>query len=63
MKCEMTEDCPQKVTHIDDKGYIYCARHGEIRKAYRRCRKLSPKELKTIEAGSPITSYDSQEVK
>lgn len=58
MRCEMTDQCTSGVTHIDDKGFIYCARHGEIRKAYRRCRKLTQKELKTIEGGSPIASYD-----
>jgi hypothetical protein len=58
MKCEMADDCAGMVTHIDDKGFIYCKPHGEERKLWRRCRKLSSKELKTIKAQGAIASYE-----
>ncbi len=56
-KCQMTQDCANTVTHIDDSGFIYCQHHGNTRKQYRRCRKLKPSELKLIRSSKPITRY------
>lgn len=28
LTCDMRADCRKPVTHIDDKGYVYCAEHG-----------------------------------
>jgi hypothetical protein len=50
--------CSEGITHIDDKGFIYCQTCGLIRKASgRRCRKLKPNELKTLESGLPLKRY------
>jgi hypothetical protein len=48
--CDMTDECDEPVTHVDTKGYIYCARHAAMRcsgTSGRRCRKLRAGELKT----------------
>ena len=52
--CDMQEGCTQRVTNIDIKGFVYCAPHGEARKAYCRCRKLKPAELRKLERGESI---------
>lgn len=57
LRCDMRRGCRQAVTHIDDKGYIYCHAHGVERKGYRPCRLLTPKELKQLKAGMPLASY------
>lgn len=61
LKCDGNTDdrsrCTGSVTHIDEKGFIYCATHGGIRSTYRRCRKLKPNEIKQLESGQPLKSY------
>lgn len=48
LQCDMREDCQGVVEYVDDSGFIYCQFHGIQRKQHRRCRKLKPKELKSI---------------
>jgi hypothetical protein len=55
--CDMAHECKAAVTHIDEKGFVYCADHGATRKNYCRCRQLFPKELRTLRSGTPI-HYD-----
>lgn len=55
--CDMVRDCAAPVTHIDDKGYVYCTPHGEQRQSFRPCRKLRPHELRQLERGEPIKEY------
>lgn len=57
LHCDGERGCVQPVSHIDEKGYAYCAAHGEGRKAHCRCRKLRPAELKRLEKGEPLTKY------
>jgi hypothetical protein len=57
LKCDMEKDCAEDVTHIDEKGYVYCHEHGVQRKSWRRCRQLTPKELRQLQAGTPLASY------
>lgn len=57
LTCDMERDCKQAVTHIDEKGFVYCHSHGVQRKTYCRCRMLQPKELKQLQAGVPLASY------
>lgn len=57
LKCDMEKDCEQTVTHIDNKGYVYCREHGIERKSYRPCRMLKPKELAQLKTGTPLASY------
>lgn len=56
--CDMTAGCDAPVTHIDEKGYAYCTAHGEQRRFSHRCRKLRPHELRRLQRGEPIASYD-----
>ncbi len=58
--CEWRSWCKAPVSHIDEKGYVYCAEHGAIRRRYGiRCRALSPAELATIRSGKPIERYEA----
>lgn len=57
LKCDMKLDCGASVTHIDEKGWVYCAQHGAIRKYTMRCRQLKPKELATLKSGILLISY------
>lgn len=59
-RCEMAADCAQPVTHIGDKGYIYCAEHAARRRAsgYERCRRMRQWECALIEKGKPLPSYE-----
>jgi len=58
LSCDMTADCERPITHLDEKGYIYCTPHGESRRGGGiRCRKLRPYELRRLEAGQQVRSY------
>ena len=57
LKCSGEKDCNGNVTHLDDKGFVYCAIHGPIRSTYIRCRKLNTKELAQLKLGKPLKSY------
>ena len=54
LHCDMTTDCAATVTHIDEKGFVYCRAHGICRKNYCRCRQLTKAELRTLMAGKTI---------
>ena len=54
LKCDMEKNCAGTVTHIDEKGFVYCGIHGPMRRMYRRCRKLKPKELEQLKSGQPL---------
>lgn len=57
MKCDMHAGCAAQVTHIGEKGYIYCTTHAGLRQGYERCRRLRPWECRRIESGKPLRSY------
>lgn len=64
MRCQMRDDCESPVTHIDNKGYVYCADHGPQRRASGTpCRKLTRAELNTLRSGQPIASYSRRPAK
>lgn len=57
-RCEMTNDCEAPVTHLDEKGFIYCKEHGhDRRESGIYCRALRPWELRLIKDGKVIPSY------
>jgi hypothetical protein len=58
LKCDMKRECTEAVTHIDEKGFVYCRAHGISRKSWMRCRQLTPRELKQLKSGEPLPSYD-----
>lgn len=58
LHCDMATDCAASVTHIDNKGYVYCAKHGVRRKASGvPCRQLQPTEKQKLESGETV-SYE-----
>lgn len=57
LTCDMVKDCPEPVTYIDAKGYVYCTHHGRERQSYQRCRKLRPAELMRLETGDALKEY------
>jgi hypothetical protein len=58
LHCDMKKDCENSVSYIDNKGFVYCAEHGQQRKASGvPSRKLSPAELSQLESGKPLAEY------
>lgn len=57
--CDMSVGCSRPVTHIGDKGFVYCAEHARVRRrhSFESCRELRQWELKLIRAGQPVPSY------
>lgn len=57
LRCDMKRECKQVVTHIGEKGYVYCGPHARDRRDYERCRPLSDKELAQLKAWTPLAGY------
>lgn len=57
LACGMTEGCLSDVTHIDNRGFLYCTFHGLQRRADTPCRKLRPHELNRLRKGEAIGRY------
>ncbi len=57
LRCDMKHDCEEPVTHIDQAGFAYCTTHGEQRRSYEPCRKLSPWEIRKLERGEALSRY------
>ena len=55
LSCQMDDACTKTVTHIDNKGFVYCHDHGVARKRDKPCRKMSRAEIKRLEAGLTIS--------
>ena len=53
--CDMVRGCPNPITHIGAKGYVYCTAHAPDRAGVERVRKMTPGELKRIESGQTIS--------
>jgi hypothetical protein len=54
LRCEMNFTCAEPVTHIDEKGFTYCAAHGVNRRNVCRCRKLTATETRTLQRNGAI---------
>jgi hypothetical protein len=57
LRCEMRTSCERPVTHLDEKGYIYCEVHGHDRQSWLRCRRLTAGELLRLEAGLTVRRF------
>lgn len=57
--CDMRKDCTARVTHIGNKGYVYCEAHAIIRRqsGAERTRRMRLWECKMIAQGKPLPSY------
>ena len=56
-QCSMTNTCPNEITHIGEKGYIYCSAHAGPRREREACRLLRPFELDILKQGVALPSY------
>ncbi len=54
LSCDMTVSCKAPVTHIDNKGYVYCTSHGKHRALSVPCRAMRPGEVTKIILGETI---------
>lgn len=54
LRCDMKHECGEEVTHIDEKGFVYCGDHGYSRKFSHRVRRLTKAEIKTLSSGGAI---------
>lgn len=53
--CEMEDGCRGTVSHVDEKGYVYCENHAVRRRASGiGCRKLRDNEVRRLEVGAAI---------
>lgn len=58
LKCDMSKTCEEPVTHLDEKGFVYCTKHGiQRRGSGHRCRKLSSSELNQLKRGETLARY------
>lgn len=57
LKCDMDHGCTAPVTHIGEKGWVYCAEHAPCRSGWERCRRLRAFELRLLERGKALPSY------
>lgn len=58
LQCDMEDACHAPVTHLEDKGWVYCAQHAEDRRGMHRIRRLQPWELKVLASGEPLATYE-----
>ena len=58
LTCDMTDKCSNEITHIGEKGYIYCSTHAGPRRVQERCRLLRPFELEILKEGRALPSYE-----
>lgn len=57
LTCDMTNDCTERVTHLGEKGFVYCSNHAPQRQGWERTRKLRAWEIKELLAGRRLKSY------
>lgn len=53
LKCGMG-DCQEPVTHMDNKGHLFCTMHGKQRRYDKPCRQLLKSEIKQLANGESI---------
>jgi hypothetical protein len=54
LRCGMHAECVEPVSHVDEKGFTYCAGHGAARRTFCRCRKLTATESRTLQSGGAV---------
>jgi hypothetical protein len=57
VRCEMDHHCNEPVTHLDNKGFVYCAKHGVARRSFTPCRKLLASEIRKLQRGEALKRY------
>lgn len=56
-QCDMRAGCGGRVTHIGEKGYVYCAACVPSRQGVERCRKMRQFERRLLATGNALPSY------
>jgi len=57
LQCDMDERCRNEVTHLGDKGFVYCSSCAPDRIGWERVRKLQGWEKRSLLAGEMLVSY------
>jgi hypothetical protein len=57
LQCDMDRSCTEPVTHLEDKGYVYCTGHADCRRGLHRIRKLRPYEIRKLLQGDLLKRY------
>lgn len=57
LTCDMKDDCSNQVTHIGEKGYVYCGACAPERRGWERVRRMHQWELRLLQRGEPVPSY------
>lgn len=56
--CDRDRSCCAPVTHIDQKGFVYCTNHGLSRRSCGiPCRKLRDYEIRKLGRGETLSRY------
>jgi hypothetical protein len=59
LHCEMSKECGHPVTHLEYKGFVYCKECAmELKWSRRIVRALRPWEIKMLQAGQALPSYE-----
>ena len=58
LQCDMAAECCDPVTHIGERGFIYCAAHAIPRRTFERTRKLRQWEIDLLHLGGKVPSYE-----
>ncbi len=58
LRCNMAQTCTSPITHIGEKGWVYCSNCAADRQYWERCRRLRQWEIRRLERGECI-SYKS----
>ncbi len=56
-RCDWRKGCTNPVTHIGEKGYVYCEADAPNRSGTERVRKLLASERKALERGEALASF------
>ncbi len=54
LRCDWRKECENRVTHIGEKGYVYCEADAHHRSGTERVRELSVRERETLERGERV---------
>lgn len=57
LRCDWRRECTKPVTHIGEKGYVYCESDVSNRHGYERTRRLLVSEVEQLKRGEPLKSF------
>lgn len=59
LTCDMVKGCTKPVTHIGNKGYVYCSEHARIRRqsGFEHTRTMLKREIQLLQGDKPLAKY------